>query len=133
MKEHGGTALVLHPNDALVPFMPRAAIAAGHPDACSPANKDRSVRGLILLPLPNLFAWLSPRVGRSGASRMTTDTERVIETLRRSPRLDDDELARQAGVNPRLVSQICRYLEILRRVHRAPGPDGKIINTLIDI
>jgi len=29
---------------------------------------------------------------------MTTNTDRVIETLRRSPGLDDDELARQAGV-----------------------------------
>jgi hypothetical protein len=63
---------------------------------------------------------------------MNTDTGRVIETLRRSPGLNDDELARQAGVEPRLVDQICRYLEILGRLRRAPGPDGKITNTLID-
>jgi hypothetical protein len=63
---------------------------------------------------------------------MPTNTERVIETLRRSPGLDDDELARQAGVDPREVNQICRYLEILRRLRRTPGPDGKISNTLID-
>jgi transcription initiation factor IIE alpha subunit len=63
---------------------------------------------------------------------MPTNTERVIETLRRSPGLDDDELARQAGVDPREVNQICRYLEILRRLRRTQGPDGKISNTLID-
>jgi DNA-binding MarR family transcriptional regulator len=61
-----------------------------------------------------------------------TDTGRVIATLRRSPGLKDGELARQAGVEPRLVDQICRYLEILGRLRRAPGPDGEIINTLID-
>ena len=65
---------------------------------------------------------------------MTTNTDRVIETLRRSPGLDDDELAHQAGVESRAeVAQICRYLEILGRLRRTPGPGGKIINTLIDI
>jgi two-component system chemotaxis response regulator CheB len=39
IKEHGGTALVLHPEDAAMPFMPRAAIAAGHPDACLPVQE----------------------------------------------------------------------------------------------
>jgi hypothetical protein len=63
---------------------------------------------------------------------MATETDRVIETLRRSPRLDDDALAHQAGVELKLVLQICRYLEILGRIHRRPGPDGKIINILID-
>jgi hypothetical protein len=62
---------------------------------------------------------------------MATDTERVTETLRRSPGLDDDELVRQSGVEPRLMAQICRYLEILGRLRRKPGPDGKIINTLL--
>jgi hypothetical protein len=64
---------------------------------------------------------------------MPTDTERVIEALRRSPGLDDDELARRVGVEPRKVNQICRYLEILGRLRRTPGPGGKISNTLIDI
>jgi hypothetical protein len=62
---------------------------------------------------------------------MATDTDRVIEILRRSPGLDDDELARQAGVELRQVKLICHYLEIIDRLRRAPGPDGKIINTLI--
>jgi two-component system, chemotaxis family, protein-glutamate methylesterase/glutaminase len=39
IKEHGGTALVQHPEDAAVPFMPRAAIAAVHPDACRPVQE----------------------------------------------------------------------------------------------
>jgi hypothetical protein len=60
-----------------------------------------------------------------------TNTDRVMETLRRLPGLDDDELARQAGVGPREVQMICRYLEIIGRLRRTPGPDGKILNTLI--
>ena len=65
---------------------------------------------------------------------MPTNAERVIETLRRSPGLDDDELARQSGVESRReLDQICRYLEILGRLRRTPGPDGKVINILIDI
>lgn len=39
IKEYGGTALVLHPEDAAKPFIPRAAIAAGHPDGCLPVQK----------------------------------------------------------------------------------------------
>ena len=62
---------------------------------------------------------------------MPTDTDRLIEALRRSPGLDDDELARQLGIEPRQVNQICRYLEILGRLRRTPGPGGKISNTLI--
>jgi len=62
---------------------------------------------------------------------VTTNTDRVIEILRRSSGLDDDELARQAGVEPREVKLICRYLEILGRLRRTPGPEGKIVNTLI--
>ncbi|HET6238843.1 MAG TPA: hypothetical protein VFE41_28390 [Acetobacteraceae bacterium] len=64
---------------------------------------------------------------------MPTDTDRLIEALRRSPGLDDDELARQLGIEPRQVNQICRYLEILGRLRRTPGPGGKISNTLIGI
>jgi SOS response regulatory protein OraA/RecX len=63
---------------------------------------------------------------------MTTNTEHVIEILRRSPWLDDDELARQAAVEPREVNRICHYLEILGTLRRRSGPEGKIINILID-
>ena len=69
----------------------------------------------------------------AGRSLMPTDTERVIDTLRRSQGLDDDELARQSGIDLASVNRICRYLEILGRLRRAPGPAGKIINTLIDM
>jgi hypothetical protein len=34
MRQHGGTALGLHPEDAAMPFTPRAPMATGHPDAC---------------------------------------------------------------------------------------------------
>lgn len=63
---------------------------------------------------------------------MPTNTQRVIETLRRSPGLNDEVLAREAGIAPREVSQICRYLEILGRLRRTPGTDGKNVNILID-
>jgi hypothetical protein len=46
--------------------------------------------------------------------------------------LDDDELARQAGVEAREVRMICRYLEILGRLRRTPGPEGKTVNVLIE-
>jgi hypothetical protein len=63
---------------------------------------------------------------------MPTNTERVMATLRRSPGLNDDELAREAGVDPRELRLICRYLELLNWLRRTPGPDGGIANTLID-
>ena len=63
---------------------------------------------------------------------MPTNTERVMATLRRSPGLSDDELARKAGVDPRELRLICRYLELLNWLRRTPGPDGRIANTLID-
>jgi two-component system, chemotaxis family, protein-glutamate methylesterase/glutaminase len=34
--DHGGTALVQDPKEAAAPSMPRAAMMAGHPDACLP-------------------------------------------------------------------------------------------------
>jgi chemotaxis response regulator CheB len=38
IKKYGGTALVPHPEDATIPFMPRAAIAAGYSDANVPVQ-----------------------------------------------------------------------------------------------
>jgi two-component system, chemotaxis family, protein-glutamate methylesterase/glutaminase len=52
VKKRGGTAFVLHPEDATVSFMSRAAIAAGHPDACLPARKIVRFVGLLRPPLP---------------------------------------------------------------------------------
>jgi two-component system chemotaxis response regulator CheB len=37
--EHGGTALVQNPNEAVSPSMPQAAIMADHPDACLPIEE----------------------------------------------------------------------------------------------
>jgi two-component system chemotaxis response regulator CheB len=34
IKQHGGTTIVQHPDDAAMPWMPRAALAAASPDAC---------------------------------------------------------------------------------------------------
>jgi two-component system chemotaxis response regulator CheB len=39
IKKHGGTALVPHPENAPMAFMPRVAVAAGHPDACLPVQR----------------------------------------------------------------------------------------------
>jgi len=55
IKDHGGTALVQHPEDAAMPFMPRAAIAVGHPDACLPVQKIAQRVGRILLTRPDSF------------------------------------------------------------------------------
>jgi hypothetical protein len=112
--------------------MPRAAMAARHPDACLPVQQILPFAGSFGPRYRGSFVWFSPLARRSGDSGLTTDTDRVIETLRRSPGLHDDELAGQAGIEPRLVNHICRYLEILGRLRRTPGPDGKIINILID-
>jgi hypothetical protein len=50
----------------------------------------------------------------------------------RLPDLDDDALARKAAVEPKDVDLICRYLEILGKLHRRLGPKGKIISFLIN-
>ena len=64
---------------------------------------------------------------------MATNTDRLIDTLHRWPDLDDDQLARQADIRPRQqVNQICRRLEGVGRLTRRKGPEGKIINRLID-
>ena len=61
---------------------------------------------------------------------MATNTDRVLATLTRSlGGLDDDELARHAGISPRQqVNQICRALASSGRIKREIGPRGKIIN-----
>lgn len=60
-----------------------------------------------------------------------TLAERVLELLRVSPALDDDELARRLDVNPRqAVNQACRKLEDAGRLRRRHGRDGKLVNEL---
>jgi hypothetical protein len=63
---------------------------------------------------------------------MTTNTDRIIEALRRWPELDDDALERQADVHPRQqVNQICRRLEQQGVLQRVIGTNGKIGNVLV--
>jgi len=61
-----------------------------------------------------------------------TNREKVLSTLRRATTpLDDDELARRAGVTPRQqVNQICRALVQEGLLVRVGGPEGKIVNVL---
>ncbi len=67
---------------------------------------------------------------------MTTmsDRQRVLEALRISAKpLDDDELGRRAGITPRqTVNRICRSLESDGTTRRWLGPDGKIVNELLN-
>jgi len=115
-----------------MPCMPRVASATRHPDVCLPAQKIVRFVGSFGSRCRGSFGWFPPLARRSGGCLMPTDTDRVIATLRHAPGLNDDELARQAGVAPRQVDHICRYLALLDRLRRTPGPDGKITNTLID-
>jgi hypothetical protein len=62
-----------------------------------------------------------------------TQRDLVLEALSSSLHpLDDDELARRAGVSPRqAVNQVMRKLEREGVVRRVPGPDGKMVNDLL--
>lgn len=57
---------------------------------------------------------------------------RVLEELRRcGTALDDDELVRRLGINPRqTINQVCRRLELAGRLRRYVGSAGKIVNDL---
>ena len=63
-----------------------------------------------------------------------TTADRVLELLRDAHRpLDDDELARRLGVSPRqTINQVCRRLQLDGHVRRVDGPDGKIVNQLVE-
>lgn len=64
----------------------------------------------------------------------STIADRVLELLRVTHRtLDDDELARRLGVSPRqTINQVCRRLERDGHIRRLDGPDGKIVNQLVE-
>ena len=64
---------------------------------------------------------------------MLTAIDRVIETLRCSPGVDNVELARQAKVELKEAMLICRYLEMLNEQRRMPGEDGKTVVIMLDI
>jgi hypothetical protein len=60
--------------------------------------------------------------------------DRILETLRRSPRpLDDDQLSDRTEIRPRQqVNQICRILEREGVIRRYQGQDQKIVNEMIN-
>jgi hypothetical protein len=62
-----------------------------------------------------------------------THRDLVLEALTSSMHpLDDDEVARRAGISPRqAVNQVMRRLERDGVVRRIPGPDGKVVSELI--
>jgi len=61
-----------------------------------------------------------------------TNREKVLSTLRHATTpLDDDEIARRAGIRPRQqVNQICNALAREGLLTRTSGPDGKIVNAV---
>jgi len=60
-----------------------------------------------------------------------TYAELIINLLAQQPGLDDDQLARQLGIEPRqTVNQLCRRLEAQGLLVRERGPAGKIVNRL---
>jgi len=63
---------------------------------------------------------------------VATIAERILAAIRYSP-LDDDVLAKRLGVPQRqAVNQAARRLESQGKLKRVVGPDGKIVNALVD-
>jgi two-component system, chemotaxis family, protein-glutamate methylesterase/glutaminase len=50
LKQHGGTALVQHPDEAAHPSMPYTALAADHPDASLPVQEISQRIASFMLP-----------------------------------------------------------------------------------
>jgi len=71
-------------------------------------------------------------VACSRVMAIETHRDRIVHVLQvSSVPLDDDQLAYQAGIEPRqTVNQICRALQRQGVLHRAVGASGKIVNTL---
>ena len=62
-----------------------------------------------------------------------SNEDRIVALLRSRPGLDDDEISQSTGIRPRQqVNQICRRLERRGVSMRTAGPQGKIVNTLVD-
>lgn len=58
-----------------------------------------------------------------------TNTDHILELLRRQPGLDDDQISELTGIKPRQqVNQICRRLENQGMLRRCTGVTGKIVN-----
>ena len=63
---------------------------------------------------------------------VATIAERILAAIRYSP-LDDDVLAKRLGVSQRqAINQAARGLEVQGKLKRVVGPDGKIVNALVD-
>ncbi|MBL7500961.1 MarR family transcriptional regulator [Frankia sp. CNm7] len=63
---------------------------------------------------------------------MATLAERILEAIRHGP-LDDDVLTRRLGVSQRQqVNQVARQLAAQGSLRRFIGPDGKLVNALVD-
>ena len=63
---------------------------------------------------------------------VATIAERILAAIRYAP-LDDDVLAKRLGVSQRqAINQAARRLEVQGKLKRVVGPDGKIVNALVD-
>ena len=62
-----------------------------------------------------------------------THSKIIVELLREQPGLDDDEISRLTGIEPRQqVNQICLRLERKGKLKRARGSGRKIVNSLME-
>jgi DNA-binding MarR family transcriptional regulator len=62
-----------------------------------------------------------------------TNSERILRIIATSAHpMDDDEIAARIGVVRQAVNQVCRKLEAQGRIHRRVGPDGKLVNQIVD-
>ncbi|WP_239377279.1 hypothetical protein [Frankia sp. Cj5] len=63
---------------------------------------------------------------------MTTVADRILERLAKAPAgLDDGQLAEALELRRQTVNQVCRRLSDNGRIHRGPGPSGRIVNRLL--
>ncbi|WP_131773872.1 MULTISPECIES: hypothetical protein [Protofrankia] len=63
---------------------------------------------------------------------MSTVADRILERLAKAPAgLDDGQLAEALQARRQTVNQVCRRLSDKGRLHRAPGPNGRIVNRLL--
>jgi hypothetical protein len=64
-----------------------------------------------------------------GLMTVSGNAQALLDVIRKTPGLDDDELSRRLGVTPRQqVNQICRRLESECLIERRLGPRGKLVN-----
>ena len=64
---------------------------------------------------------------------MPTHSERILRIIATSAHpMDDDEIAARIGLIRQAVNQVCRKLEAQGRIHRRVGPDGKLVNQIVD-